>query len=94
MCRVLNDVQIEHWRLPTLDLDIVNKQTLCSSATTTTIDDRTHRHLLATVVSLPPPRRHHHQCLAVSSHIRRPQPAHQHTTNDVATPHRSHHVTY
>jgi hypothetical protein len=93
-CRVLNDVQIEHQCLPMLDLDIINKQTLCSSATTTTIDDRTHRHLLTTVISPPPSCHHHHQRLAVSGHIHRPQPAHQHTTNYVATPCRSRHVTY
>ncbi|KIK01646.1 hypothetical protein K443DRAFT_6712 [Laccaria amethystina LaAM-08-1] len=46
--------------MPTLDLDIVNKQTLCSSTTTTTIDDAHpslpshHRRVIATATASPP----------------------------------------
>jgi hypothetical protein len=86
---ILN-AQIERRHLPMLDLGIINEQTMSSSTTTTTIDDRTDRHLLATIVSPPLPHCHHHQRLAVSAHIRRPQPAHQHTM----TLHHEHHVTY
>jgi hypothetical protein len=86
---ILN-AQIERWHLPTLDLGIINKQTMSSSTTTTTIDDHTYHHLPTTIVSPPLPHRHHHQRLAVSAHICRPQPVHQHTT----TLHHERHVTY
>jgi hypothetical protein len=76
---ILN-AQIEHRRLPTLDLGIINKQTNSPSTTTTTIDDAhipsppRHRDLIATVMlpslSMTPTSVHIH-CLQPGQRERR-----------------------
>ncbi|KIK09992.1 hypothetical protein K443DRAFT_7 [Laccaria amethystina LaAM-08-1] len=84
--RVPNDVQIEHRHLPTLDLGIINKQTVSSSTTTTTLDDVNapsplhHHRLIATATSLP------HQAPPASAHLRRPQPLHHERRGNATSP--------
>jgi hypothetical protein len=69
MCKVPNDVQIEHQRLPMLDLGIINKQTMSSSTTTTTTVDDTHP---LSPPALPSLHRHRHTIITVNNTRLRP----------------------
>jgi len=73
----IDNAQIEHWHLPTLNLGVINPS-IPSSSTTTTIIDNTHPlshprhcHLIATITSSSP------SSMATSHHIYCPRPAQQ-----------------
>jgi hypothetical protein len=83
ICRVPNDVQIERRRLPTLDLGVVNKQTLSHHY------HHYHRRRPPSITSSPTSPCHHCRVTATVNVWPHPPASvvhNEHTTNDVATP--------
>jgi hypothetical protein len=83
ICRVPNDIQIEHRQTPTLNLGVINKQQTLSPPPPPPSMTPTHRRFLTTVASSPPPHHRHHQhSLPLSTSA----PNNHQTMNDVAMP--------
>jgi len=82
----IDDAQIEHRQMPTLDLGVVYPSIPSSSTTTTIIDNAhppshpRHRHLIATITSSSP------SSMAASHHIYCPRPAQQGRRGNATSP--------
>jgi hypothetical protein len=79
ICRVPNDIQIEHRQTPTLNLGVINKQQTLSPPPPPPSMTPTHRRFLTTVASSPPSLPHH-RCLITTATSSSPstQPASVH----------------